>query len=359
MKKNSVLFSSILFLLVFSSLFLSVPVVRAEEPLQSQDPSPDDASSETQDPLQVKDPVQAQDSLLKIQATPDQNSVKEGMMFLIHAQALNSSSDTSVEFWSNSCSYEKHWVTDNAAVFIQSWTCNENTLEQITLEPGDAYEKNIILYIPKKDKTEPVTFRLGFKRMSENGDVAEPLWSDPVTVNVIVPEEMREATPLPAVTEATSQVPGPSPVTSVETNGMPSSAMANPAVADPAVPAALTETALPDPAVSGVKPSLVFQDPGVPIKVSPGTEFSIALVGNPSTGFGWEMTLPDDQKTVKLLGSGYVAPQTTMMGAPGQEVYKFKALISGEAKADFVYARPWEPKVAPTRKIFTILVQEN
>ena len=71
------------------------------------------------------------------------------------------------------------------------------------------------------------------------------------------------------------------------------------------------------------------------------------------------MTLPTDQKMLQFLGSEYVAPQTTRMGAPGQEVYKFKALISGETKADFVYVRPWEPKVAPPRKIFTILVQEN
>jgi predicted secreted protein len=48
-----------------------------------------------------------------------------------------------------------------------------------------------------------------------------------------------------------------------------------------------------------------------------------------------------------------------MMGAPGEEVYKFKAMSPGETKADFVYERPWEPKTAPTRKIFTIFVQEN
>lgn len=285
MKKSPFLFPIALFLLVFSSLYFQVPIVRAE------------------------------DSLLKIQAIPDQNSVKGGMMFLVHAQVVNSSSDTSVEFWSNSCSYEKHWVTDNAGVFIQSWTCNENTLEQITLDPGDSYEKNIILYIPKKDKTEPVTFRLGFKRMSENGDVAEPLWSDPVTMDVVVPEDMKEAAPSPAV------------------------------VADVAMPT--------------VSQPLVFQDPGVPIKVSPGEEFSITLVSNPSTGFGWKMTLPEDQKTVKFLESRYVAPQKMIPGAPGEEVYKFTAMTLGETKADFVYARPWEPKVAPTRKIFTILVEKN
>ncbi len=138
-------------------------------------------------------PAYAEDPALKIQASPDQTSVKAGMMFLVHLRVVNSSGDTPADFWANSCSYEKHWMTDNAGVLIQSWTCNENTIENVTLEPGNAYEKNIILHIPQKDKTGPMTFRLGFKRMSENGDVAEPLWSDPITTHVIVPEEMRDS----------------------------------------------------------------------------------------------------------------------------------------------------------------------
>ncbi len=309
MRKNPFVSSGILFFLIFSFLCFSGPIVRAE------------------------------DTLLKIQVFPDQNSVKSGMMFLVRAQVANSSSDTSVEFWSNSCSYEKHWVTDNAGVFIQSWTCNENTLEQTTLEPGDVYEKNIILYIPKKDKTEPVTFRLGFKRMSEDGDVAEPLWSDPITMDVIVPEEMKEV-PQPPATDIASQEPDQTPATPVEMNDVP-------------------PTAVSDPAVPAENQPLEFQDPGVPIRVPPGEEFSIVLESNPSTGFRWKMTLPEEQRTVKFLGSEHVASQKVMPGVPGEEVFTFKAMIPGETKVDFVYARPWEPKTAPARKIFTILVQEN
>jgi predicted secreted protein len=306
MKKNPVLFVSTFFLLVFSLLCFPNPPVRAEDPL------------------------------LKIEAIPDQNSVKGGMMFLLRMRVVNSSSDTTTEFWSNSCSYEKHWVTDNAAVFIQSWTCEENTLEEITLEPGSAYEKNIILYIPKKDKTEPVTFRMGFKRMSENGDVAEPLWSDPVTMNVIVPDELRETAPSVNPQVASEEAQN----ASVEMNAAPSAAVVDPVATEESQP-------------------VVFQDPGVPIKVLPDEEFRISLASNPTTGFGWKMTLPEDQKTVKFLESAYVAPQEVMPGAPGEEVYKFKAMTPGEIKADFIYVRPWEPTKTPTRKIFTILVDEN
>lgn len=311
MKRSRLLFSAALFLLAGSFLGSSVPSVRAD------------------------------DSLLKIQALPDQNSVKSGMMFLVHVQAANSSPDTSVGFWSNTCSYEKHWVTDNAAVLIQPWTCGENTLEQVTLEPGDVYEKNIILYVPKKDKTGPVTFRLGFKRMSENGDVAEPLWSDPVSMDVTVPEEMMEAAP-PQAGDVAAQASGPQ-------------TPENPAGMDAAPPAPAPGSAAP----AGGSQSLVFQDPGVPIKVRLGDEFSIVLASNPSTGFRWQMTMPEEQRIVSFLGSAHVASQEVMPGVPGEEVYQFKAMLPGETTAGFVYERPWETRTAPTRKIFTILVQKQ
>lgn len=301
--------------------------------------------------------ARAEDPLLKIEVLPDQNSVKSGMMFLVHVQALNSSADTSVGFWSNTCSYEKHWVTDNAGVFIQSWTCNENTLEEITLEPGDSYQKNIILYIPKKDETGPVTFRLGFKRMSENGDVTEPLWSDPVTMNVTVPEEMKEVAP-PAALENAAQAPEEAlPAVPAETDETSPAA-----VPDPAAPAEMGGTysaVAAEPAVPAKSQPLISQDPGVPIKIQLGEDFSIRLASNPSTGFLWKMTLPEDQKTVKFLGSEHVISEEVMPGVPGEEVFKFKALTVGEIKIDFVYERPWETKEAPTRKIFTVLVQEN
>ncbi len=160
----------------------------------------------------------AEDPSLTIQAAPDQNTAKLGMMFLTRVRVVNSSADTTTGFWVNTCSYEKHWMTDDPGVFIQSWTCNENTLEEITLEPGDAYEKNIILYISQQGKTGPVDFRLGFKRMSENGDIAEPLWSDTVTMNVVVPDDAQDGAlsgaepdedPVPQDDIATVEAPDP------------------------------------------------------------------------------------------------------------------------------------------------------
>lgn len=289
-----------------------------------------------------------QDTWLKIQALPDQNTVAIGMMFLVNAQVMNSGSEGSAEFWANSCSYEKHWVTDNAAVIIQPWTCRENTLEQVTLDPGNTYQKNLILYVPKQEKTGPVTFRLGFKRMSENGDVAEPLWSDPVTMTVTVPEGATDVSPV-ADADAAAGLP--------EQASMPAGVASPEVPAPPAASDGQAEASVPDdPAQS---PSSVFRDTGVPIRIRPGDEFSIVLGSNPTTGFMWKMTLPEGQRVVESLGSEYVSSNATLPGAPGEEIFRFKGAASGEIKADFVYRRPWEAKTAPLRKIFTILVEEN
>jgi len=300
--------------------------------------------------------ARAGEPLFKIEAVFDQNSVKSGMMFLAHVRVTNTSGDTSTDFWGNTCSYEKHWVTDDPRVSIQSWTCNENALEEITLAPGEAYEKNIILYISQNDKTEPVTFRMGFKRMSENGDIAEPLWSDPLTMNVIGPEEMKETAPVSggdsqsaAVSEALDETASVGEAPATESGDeKPVSPVVEPGEESTPATSSVTDDG-----------ALVFKDPAVPIKVRPGEEFSIALVSNPSTGFRWEMTLPEGNNTVTFLGSNHVVSSEVMPGVPGIEFFKYKAVAPGESTAAFVYRRSWETLAAPARKIFTILVQEN
>ncbi|HNX68226.1 MAG TPA: protease inhibitor I42 family protein [Candidatus Omnitrophota bacterium] len=272
------------------------------------------------------------DELLKIQVFPDQNSVKPGMMFLVRVQVINSS-DEATGFWSNTCSYEKHWVTDNPQVFIQSWTCDENDLEQITLETDGVYEKNIILYIPTKDKSGDVTFRLGFKRMSENGDVAEPLWSDPITMGVRVPEEA--AAPVaPAASEEVS--------------------VSEPSAKEPA------PASVPAPEIPAVPGSpRIYQDPAVPIQARIGEEFMIVLQGNATTGYGWQLRFPDEEKTIALVESKYIPSDTRRVGAPGDQEYRFRALKTGEVKIDLAYRRPWEPNDPLVRKVFTVVVLEK
>ena len=271
--------------------------------------------------------VSAAENLITVKTFPDQTTVTVGMMFLVKVQVLNTSEDT-FDFWANTCAFDKQWVTDQAGVFIQSWTCGENGLEQITLEPDDVYEKSIILYVPKQEKSGPVTFRLGFKRMNENGDVIEPVWGDPVTVRVIVPGG--------GVADGKTV----SPTAPVESTA----AQAAPAQESPK-------------AESG--PSQTYTDPAMPVKVRPGETFKISVTSNPSTGYAWKLDFPKEEKGLMLLDSKHIEASKPMPGAPGNQVYTFKALKTGETKIRLVYQRPWVPSSADTREIFTVIAQDH
>jgi hypothetical protein len=155
------------------------------------------------------------DSPFKVQLYPDQVSVKTGMMFIVRAELRNTTEDE-VSFLCHSCAFQKHWIVDNPNVFIQPWTCSADEMGTETLESGEAYEKNLILYISKNDGPGPVTFRLGFVHTLSNGDRMEPVWSDPVTIKVWAPEVKAPEVPAPpqiaAVTSAQDQTGTPAAV---------------------------------------------------------------------------------------------------------------------------------------------------
>lgn len=264
--------------------------------------------------------VQAAEEQIQVKALPDQTTVTVGMMFLVKVQVLNQG-EGAVDFWANTCSFEKQWEADQAGISIQPWTCRENGLEEVQLKPQEVYEKNIMLYITQQEKTAPLTFRLGFKRMTETGDMTAPVWSDPVTVRVLVPGET-------AVTkERTSSA----------------------------------EVPTGEAREIAVEASKVFTNPAATIYVRPDEIFSIVLDGNPTTGFSWVMSFPEEEKGLKLLEERYKpsAAAEARLGASGKQIYTFQALKPGQTKVRVVYRRPWVPSSADTREVFTVVVQEN
>lgn len=259
--------------------------------------------------------VCAAEDPIVVETIPDQTTVDVGMMFRVKAWVFNNSNDT-IGFWAQTCSVEKQWVTDSQDVLIQPWTCEENGLEEIDLEPGDGYEKSIILYIPKREKTGPVTFRLGFKRMDESGEMTEPVWGDSVKMHVAV---------------SGGNPPGETAMS-------------------PEAPGATSQRTESDTAPT-------YTDPAAPIRTRAGETFLISLESNPSTGYSWKMDPPEGDKTLELLDSRDVASSAPMPGAPGKQVYTLRALSAGQTKINFIYQRPWEPGRADQREIFTVVVE--
>ncbi|PIZ03400.1 MAG: hypothetical protein COY58_09570 [Gammaproteobacteria bacterium CG_4_10_14_0_8_um_filter_38_16] len=105
-----------------------------------------------------------------------------------------------------------------------------------------------------------------------------------------------------------------------------------------------------------------FNSPKNPIVVSQkNPQFIITLASNPSTGFSWKL-LSYDKNLVQFVKHQYIAPHTKLLGAPGYEVWTFKAK-KGQYRVNQVghvvleYQRPWT-KEGATQKSFMIIVKK-
>src|SRR4030067_650355 len=63
------------------------------------------------------------------------------------------------------------------------------------------------------------------------------------------------------------------------------------------------------------------------INVAAGDTFTVTLCSNATTGFQWsESAQISDQAVVQQTGHEFVSPEKGLVGAPGKEVWTFKAL---------------------------------
>jgi inhibitor of cysteine peptidase len=80
------------------------------------------------------------------------------------------------------------------------------------------------------------------------------------------------------------------------------------------------------------------------MEVAAGNTFTVTLCSNATTGFQWsESAQISDQTVVQQTGHEFVSPENTgIVGAPGSEVWTFKALKKGTSTIIMDYSRPWE-----------------
>jgi inhibitor of cysteine peptidase len=79
------------------------------------------------------------------------------------------------------------------------------------------------------------------------------------------------------------------------------------------------------------------------ITVSAGGSFKVSLESNATTGFSWpEQAEIGNTAVVEQKDHEYLAPTSDLMGAPGKEVWTFKALKKGTTVIAMQYSRPWE-----------------
>ena len=103
---------------------------------------------------------------------------------------------------------------------------------------------------------------------------------------------------------------------------------------------------------------LTQADNGKSVNVSNGGTLIVALTSNPSTGYAWSVVSPEP-KNLELDGQPkYVPPGSTtpVVGAPGTEVFTFKAVEKGTSTLKMEYRRSFEPN-EPAQETFSVEVQ--
>jgi inhibitor of cysteine peptidase len=80
------------------------------------------------------------------------------------------------------------------------------------------------------------------------------------------------------------------------------------------------------------------------VSVTAGDSFSVTLCSNATTGYQWSDTAQiSDLTVIEQLSHETLAPQNTkIVGAPGSEMWTFKALKKGTTTIHMDYSRPWE-----------------
>ena len=96
----------------------------------------------------------------------------------------------------------------------------------------------------------------------------------------------------------------------------------------------------------GVAPKEVSVDAsysGKEVKLGVGGSLIVTLESNPaSTGFQWELTENSDETVLQRVDQRYEAPEAGgMVGAPGKDIWTFKALKKGQSSISLEYSQPW------------------
>ena len=80
------------------------------------------------------------------------------------------------------------------------------------------------------------------------------------------------------------------------------------------------------------------------VEVIVNGSLTVTLCSNQTTGYQWsESAQISDQTILQQTEHKFVPPENKdVVGAPGKEVWTFKALKKGTAEVSMEYSRPWE-----------------
>jgi inhibitor of cysteine peptidase len=92
------------------------------------------------------------------------------------------------------------------------------------------------------------------------------------------------------------------------------------------------------------------EDDGSQVELEQGRILVVTLKSNPTTGYRWEV-VENQESILEQMGEAEFKQSDTgeppLVGAGGWEIFRFKAISTGQTSLKLVYHRPWEEGVEP------------
>ncbi len=97
------------------------------------------------------------------------------------------------------------------------------------------------------------------------------------------------------------------------------------------------------------------ENTGQQIEIKFQQEFYIELDANPTTGYIWTVidTLPSIKNSLQ---SSMFRKSSDLIGAPGKQIFDFKANFTGKVELKLMYHRQWEKNIAPI-DTFSVIIK--
>jgi inhibitor of cysteine peptidase len=100
---------------------------------------------------------------------------------------------------------------------------------------------------------------------------------------------------------------------------------------------------------------LTGADSGSQIMLHPGDTLEIALAGNPTTGYNWEVQ-EGAKEVLRQKGAPQFKAESARIGAGGTMTFRFECIAVGAVPLSLIYRRNFESGVAPL-KTFVVKVK--
>jgi inhibitor of cysteine peptidase len=115
---------------------------------------------------------------------------------------------------------------------------------------------------------------------------------------------------------------------------------------------------VPALALASTAAHLSERDNGRTVTLRQGSELTVSLRQNVTTGYSWRVISAGEPVIVQV-GEPTFVPDSELHGAGGTVTFRFRAAEAGTASLKLAYVRPWEKDAKPAAEFAATIVVEK